>query len=108
MTLENYNLNAGMGTHTIKVSFQTRNYKGYVTYQMGGNMKGLNLLNIDGDSLYHHNYKDNQAKLESLDDDWFSMSLVNADGEVLLIEEEWDYIENYVVAIEIIDFEGEY
>lgn len=107
MTLNNYDLNARFGTHTIKVSFQTKNYKGYTTYQVGGNMKGLNLLNIDADSLYHHNYKDNQAELKDLGDDWFSMSLVASDGDSILIEEEWDYIENYIVSVEIIDFEPE-
>lgn len=107
MTLENYNLNAGMGTHTIKVSFQASNHKGYVTYQVGGNMKGLNLLNIDVDSLYHHNYKDNQAELTDLEDDWFSMSLFNDDGDSIFIEEEWDYIERYIVGIEIIAYEPE-
>lgn len=107
MTLNNYDLNARFGTHTIKVSLQTGNYKGYVTYQIGGNMKGANLLDTDGDSLYSHNYKDNQAKLKNLDDDWFSMSLVASNGDSILIEEEWDYIENYIVGVEIIAFEPE-
>ena len=41
---EKYAPNIRLGTHTIKVSFQRWDYKGFVTFRRGGNCKGLDIL----------------------------------------------------------------
>ncbi|MFF6023506.1 DUF5406 family protein, partial [Enterococcus faecium] len=50
--MKNYDPNSRWGTHTIKVSFQRWDYKGFVTFRRGGNCKGLDVLALDEDDLY--------------------------------------------------------
>ncbi|HDT8044986.1 TPA: DUF5406 family protein, partial [Enterococcus faecalis] len=50
--MKNYDPNIRWGLHTIKVSFQRWDYKGYVTFVKGGNCKGLDILELEVDDLY--------------------------------------------------------
>lgn len=104
MSLENYDPNIRWGKHEIKVSFQEWEYKGYVTFEVGGNGKGSSLLQIDGDSLYDKKFKDNQAKFEDLDEDWYKMILTDNEGNELVCEAEFDDLNRYIVGVEIIGF----
>lgn len=109
--MKNYDPNIFLGLHTIKVSFQRGDYKGYVTFVKGGNCKGLDILEIDADDLYDKKFKENliNFRLLSADDDgeeWFAMILKNNEDE-LLVEDEWKCLKDYIVGIEIIDFEEE-
>lgn len=45
--MKNYDPNIRWGLHTIKVSFQRWDYKGYVTFVKGGNCKGLDILELE-------------------------------------------------------------
>ncbi|HAQ2200995.1 TPA: DUF5406 domain-containing protein [Enterococcus faecium] len=45
--MKNYDPNSRWGTHTIKVSFQRWDYKGFVTFRRGGNCKGLDVLALE-------------------------------------------------------------
>ncbi|MDU6989836.1 MAG: DUF5406 family protein [Escherichia coli] len=47
--MENYNPNIRWGIHTIKLSFQQWDYKGFITFEKGGNCKGLDILELDVD-----------------------------------------------------------
>lgn len=109
--MENYDLNIRWGTHTIKVSFQYCDYKGFITFKRGGNCKGLDVLTIDEDDLFDSPLSDNPIKFELLSTDdegneWFKMELKNEKGDLLLVEDEWNYLSSYIVGIEIIDFIG--
>lgn len=108
--MKNYDLNTRWGTHTIKVSFQYCDYKGFITFKRGGNCKGLDLLTLDVDDLFDSPLIDNPIELELLSTDegieWFKMILKNDKGDLLLIEEELRYISSYIIGIEIIDFIG--
>lgn len=57
--MKNYDPNIRLGTHTIKVSFQRWDYKGFVTFRRGGNCKGLDVLALDEDDLYDQTLTDN-------------------------------------------------
>ena len=47
--MQNYDgVNNSWGTHTIKVLFQVWEYTGSMTYEIGGNRKGLNVLLSQG------------------------------------------------------------
>lgn len=105
--MENYDLNDRWGKHTVKVTFQASEYKGYVTYQIGGNTKGFAVLNSDPEDLCEHVFKENPVNLKPLDDDWYSMTLTNKNGDILLLEDEWESIGNHIIGVEIIDFEKE-
>ncbi len=103
--MKNYNPNIRWGTHLIKVSFQRSVYKGFITFERGGNCKGLDVLTLDIDDLYVQKFKENPINFRVLDADreWFAMNLRN-DGNELLIENEWDNLGNYIVGIEILEF----
>ena len=50
--MKNYDPNIRWGKHTVKVSFQRWDYKGFVMFRKGGNCKGLDVLALDEDDLY--------------------------------------------------------
>lgn len=107
--MKNYDPNIRRGTHTIKVSFQQWDYKGFITFSRGGNCKGLDVLALDEDDLYDQTLTDNSIGfgLLSADDEgneWFKMTLKNDKDDVLEVEDEWSYLASYIVGIEIIDF----
>ena len=109
--MKNYDLNIRWGTHILRVSFQHWDYKGFITFERGGNCKGLDVLTIDEDDVDMQTLTDNPIKfaLLSTDDEgneWFKMELKNEKGDLLLVEDEWNYLRSYIVGIEIIDFIG--
>ena len=109
--MENYDLNNRWGTHIIKVSFQHWDYKGFVTFSRGGNCKWLDILTLDEDDLFDQPLIDNPIGfgLLSADDEgneWFKMTLKNGKDDLLVVEDEWEYLSSYIVGIEIIEFIG--
>ncbi|RBS36698.1 DUF5406 family protein [Enterococcus faecium] len=79
--MKNYDPNIRLGTHTIKVSFQRWDYKGFVTFRRGGNCKGLDVLALDEDDLYDQTLTDNPIGFGLLPEDdegneWFKMTLM--------------------------------
>jgi len=107
MSLVNYNPNVRWGTHTVKIMFQQWDYKGYVTYEIGGNVKGMSIFPSDSDDLYDINFKENPITFKDVNEDWFSMTLKNSQGEELEVEEEFDCLGSCIVGFEIIDFKAE-
>lgn len=103
--LTNYDPNISWAKHTIKVSFMIWDYKGYVTYKVGGNTKGLSLIAIDSDDLYDANFEENPINFRDLSEDWFSMELTNDKGKTTLVEDEFDRLGDYIVGVEIIAHE---
>lgn len=110
--MKNYDPNIFWRLHTIKVSFQQWDYKGFIIFEKGGNCKGLDILGLDEDDLYDVNFKENPVNFRILGDDveggeWFAMILKNDKNDELLVEDEWYRLKDYVVGVEIIDFEEE-
>lgn len=107
--MKNYDPNIRWGKHTVKVSFQRWDYKGFVTFRKGGNCKGLDVLALDEDDLYDQPLIDNPVGFGLLSDDdegneWFKMTLTSDTGDELSVEDAWSYLSEYIVGIEIIDF----
>lgn len=105
--LTNYDPNISWAKHTIKVSFMIWDYKGYVTYKVGGNCKGLSLIAIDSSNLYDSKFKENPVNFREIDEDWFAMELTNDKGDTTLVEDEFDRLGDYIVCVEIIAHEPE-
>ena len=108
--MKNYDPNIRWGTHTIKVYFQHWDYKGFVTFSRCGNCKGLDVLTLDEDDLFDQPLIDNPIGFGLLSTDnegneWFKMTLKN-ENDLLLVEDDWNYLSSYIVGIEIIDFIG--
>lgn len=108
--MKNYDgVNNSWGTTTIKVLFQVWNYKGSMTYTIGGNCKGIDALPHDGMSII-----DNleEAKFEGMsitpfdDDEWFAkITLTRDDGDTLEYDVESESeLEQMIIGLQIIDF----
>lgn len=107
--MKNYDPNSRLGKHTIKVSFQRWDYKGFVMFRSDGNCKGLSVLLLDEEDLYYQLLTDNPIGFELLPEDdegneWFKMTLKNGEGDELLVEDVWEELGDYIVGLEIIDF----
>ena len=111
--MKNYDgVNYSWGTTTIKVLFQVDEYKGSMTYTIGGNCKGLDVLPHDGMSIIE-NLKD--AKFEGMniipydDSDWFAkVFLTNNFKETLEYDVEYEAeFENMIIGMQIINFAEE-
>lgn len=107
MSLQNYDPNIYEGVHEIKVMFQQWKYKGFVTYEIGGNVKGMEIFPSDSDDLYDCKFKENPIGFKDLDEDWFFMTLKDDEGNELKVEEEFDYLSRYIVGFEIVGFKEE-
>lgn len=94
-------------THTIRVKFQFQQYVGFITYEMGGNCRGLNVMDLDFDCWDIDdikNLKENTCSL-NWNEEYESWGLVLKDdeGNECSMDLEPNEINDYVVAIEIID-----
>lgn len=94
--------------HTIRVTFQWQEYKGHIAYEVGGNCRGLNVMDVDFDCMDMsdiENLKENDCNFGWNENYelWF-LSLKDDDGNTCDIDcVEPDEINDYVVAVEIID-----
>lgn len=106
--MEDYTYEYGdYGTHTLRVTLQYGKYKGNIAYEVGGNISGLDVLKIDADDLaWVQDFKENTCEFNT-EDDGFSVILSDDEGNQLLIDEEYDELERYVVSVEIIGYERE-
>ena len=102
--MKNYDPNIRYGIHTIKVTFQVWEYSGYVIYQLRGNIKGIHAFPTDADDLCGGGFLENNARLEDLGEEWYRMYLTDEKGEEIEVEEEWRYLNDSIVGMEIVDY----
>lgn len=107
MQLKNYDPNLTWAKHTMKISFMIWDFKGHVTYEMGGNARGLSLLAIDPNDLYETAFDENPVNFRNSGEDWFAMELTNGNGDITEVEDYFDSLGAYIVAVEIIAHEPE-
>lgn len=94
--------------HTIRVTFQWQEYKGHIAYEMGGNCRGLNVMDLDFDCWDMYDIaglKENDC-YSKLDEDYEVWQLVLKDdngNECEMNDISQNEINDYVVAIEIIN-----
>lgn len=102
--IKSYDPNAE-GIHAVRIAFMQLDYIGHVTYKIGGNCHGANLLNAD--FLATDNQADIDRYLENdcdfsfhADEELYTATLHNADGDALEVEDDANGFEDMVVAIE--------
>ncbi|NEZ47838.1 hypothetical protein FDF74_11665 [Clostridium niameyense] len=94
--------------HTIRVTFQYQEYKGHIAYEIGGNCRGLNVMDVDFDCIDEddiNNLKENDCNFKfNYEYEVYGLSLKDEEGNICEMNDiEEDEINDYVVAIEIID-----
>jgi hypothetical protein len=100
----NYDPNKRDGVHTVRVTLQTWEYKGYVDLQCGGNCKGKSILDLVED-FTEDEIVNNNCSFKFVDDgEAFKCVLFNG-VEELEIEEEINAFDDLIVGLEIISFE---
>lgn len=109
----NYYKPEGSGVHTIRVTFMYKDYIGHIAFQIGGNCKGSALL--DPSFLEYHDQDDIDRYVENdchfkfcgndEDEEYFAVTLKNANGDELLVEDNPLNFANMIVGIEIAEYE---
>ena len=99
----------GFGTHTIKVMFQHEQYKGYITFEMGGNCKGLDIVKQDADTILDSidNAKFTDMDIALVDDCSYEGTICLTDDNCNDMEIDFCSeveFEELIVGIEIVDF----
>lgn len=94
--------------HTIRVTFQWQQYKGHIAYEVGGNCRGLNVMDVDFDCMDASdiaNLKENDCNFGWNEDyETWNLLLKDDEGEECAIQDiEENEISDYVVGLEIID-----
>lgn len=112
--MKNYDgMNHSFGTHFIQVLFQSFQYKGSMTYQIGGNCKGLDVFPRDGmsiiESLETAKFEGMSIKPYDDEDGWLAeVNLTDANGDTCQIDVADEVeLESMIVGIRIIDFQRE-
>lgn len=89
---------------TIKVTFESNGYMGFIVYNVHGNVQGLNLIqSFDLDYIRRYKLKENPIQIKAHDDDWFTMTLMNNKGDCLFIEADYIDTANMVTEIAVIN-----
>lgn len=107
--MKNYDLNLRNAEHTMKITLQSDDYKGYVFVKCGGNCKGAEMINFATEYFETCDTEDvkaleNDCNLEFDEDaEYFACRLKNADGDELIIEDDYEDFINMIVAVEIIE-----
>jgi len=100
--IKNYDPNHSYGTHTVEVTLQVWGYRKTLTYEMGGNCKGLTILDGCVDELLEQIgfYNDDDE-----DECGCTIYLINDNGDELEYEifDESD-LENIIVGLKIVNF----
>ncbi|BDR67001.1 hypothetical protein K144312032_12290 [Clostridium tetani] len=94
--------------HTIRITFQYQEFKGHIAYEMGGNCRGLNVMDVDFDCMDAddiNNLKENDCRFNWNDEyQVYELILKDKEGNICeMFEIEENEISDYVVSIEIVD-----
>lgn len=99
------------GVHIVRVTFMYGSYSGHIAYKIGGNCKGLLILNtfdldmIDDDDVSKFVENDCSFSVDDNYSDWFSMELHDGDRHICLDGLSAGDLSDYIVKIEIVGYE---
>lgn len=106
--IDNYNPKA-FNNHKVRVTFNKRGFTGHIVYNLGGNCRGLDVLNSTEDFIDECCEGDISALVKndcnlSIDEDaeLFEITLVKGNQKETLILEEKD-LKKLVTGVEIVD-----
>ena len=106
--IDNYNLNIGMATHTIRATLMCNDYIGHIAYKVSGNCKGIDVIipNLDiFDENDINKFVENDCEFKLHYGNYFTVVLTNSKGDKCEIEGDEDEIYEMIVALEIVNVE---
>ena len=106
--MDKYKIGHGLGVHTCRITLMEREFVGHVTFKIGGNCRGKDILEAALEYLEDPSKFESDCQLR-YDEETYEYSFVLSDGEKNLEYDGIDYFDLYdmMVAVEIIDYEEE-
>ncbi len=104
--MRSYDPNTAYGIHIIEITLQEWEYVGHITQRIGGNCKGKEILDFDFECEDGNLESDCNLKYDE-DNDYFSATLKDAEGNTLDCEGSAEDFNNMIVKVEIVGFEKE-
>lgn len=104
MAMKNYDPNIWEGIHTVRITIQQWEYVGHITYKIGGNCKGRDILDFDFECEDNDSILENDCNLIFHENGYISVTLTDEAGNKAEFEEEASEINKMIVSVEIIEF----
>jgi hypothetical protein len=109
---------AERNTHTVRITFNSEGYTGHISYKVGGNLKGLDIIEnavsfietCDEDDIERLVENDCQFEIDfddETDEATFGIVLTKGEDNSKFIDILEDDIRNMIVAVEIADVKSE-
>lgn len=95
-----------IGTHTVEITLQQREYVGHITQRFSGDCKGLEILDFNFECEDGSSKNDCNLKYDE-DSEYFYATLKNPEGDTLDVEGYAEEFNNMIVKMEIVDFRKE-
>lgn len=100
--MKNYDPNIIWGTHIIEITLQQWGYVGHLTFEVGGNCKGRDILDFD---FLNEEEAESDCNFQyHEEDDYFSAILKDENGNTLEVDGEAEEFNQMLVKVEIIDY----
>ena len=109
--MNKYKIGHGLGVHTCRITLMEREFVGHVTFKLGGNCCGKDILEADMEYLEDPSKFESDCQLR-YDEETYEYSFVLSDGEKNLEYECIDYLKegftqkqamelanNYIIAL---------
>lgn len=106
LPMKNYDPNIRWGRHIIQVTLQQWEYIGHLTFEVGGNCTGRDVLDFDFNCCVEETESDCKFQYHE-DDDYLSAILKDENGNTLEVEGDADEFNQMIVKIEITDYAAE-
>lgn len=94
----------GDGMHTCRITLMDDVYVGHVTFKIGGNCKGSQILEAALEFLEDPARYESDCDFLVIDDVFYSVVLKNGDDTLEIGDLEYEELCDRVVAVEIIDY----
>lgn len=102
MAIRNYDPNIRYGIHTVRITIQQWGYVGHITKKVGGNCKGIDVMDFDFE--YDDLDLENDCSLQFDEGaDYLTATLRDEAGNTLLVDGSARDFNRMIVAVEIID-----
>lgn len=98
---------SGCGTHTCRLTFMKQNYRGHVTFPLGGNCRGGTILDAALNYFLNPGRFESDCYLTYAGENSYSITLHRGSFRFHIGDISYQELFNMIVAVEIIDYKPE-